>query len=92
MKLTHTITCAFAFAAVCVCLPSAAADEEESEQAAKPAVDPALTEEIAYIEALVEANMPDFAAPVIAAAKKKWPNAGPKLKVRRRNGLTRGRS
>ena len=81
MKLTHTITCAFAFAAVCVCLPSAAADEEESEQAAKPAVDPALTEEIAYIEALVEANMPDFAAPVIAAAKKKWPNAGPKLKV-----------
>ena len=81
MKLSHTITCAFAVAAACVCLPSVAADEEESEQAAQPAVDPALTEEIAYIEALVDANMPDFAAPVIAAAKKKWPNAGPKLKV-----------
>ena len=81
MKLSNTITCAFAVAAACVCLPSGAADEETPGQAAQPAVDPALTEEIAYIEALVEANMPDFAASVITAAKKKWPNAGPKLKV-----------
>ena len=82
MKLSQTITCALATVAFCAVAPFGAAAEEEAEKAAQPAaVDPALTEEIAFIEALVEANMPDFAEPVIAAAKKKWPNAGPKLKV-----------
>ena len=82
MKLSHTITCALTLSVACACLPSAAAVDGEDEGAANAAaVDPALTEEIAFIEALVEANMPDFAEPVIAAAKKKWPNAGPKLRV-----------
>ena len=82
MKLSQTIICALAAASVCVGLPSGAAAEEEDGKAFQPsAADPALTEEISFIEALVEANMPDFAEPVIAAAKKKWPNAGPKLKV-----------
>ena len=82
MKLSHTITCALALSVACACLPSAAAVDGENEGAADAAAaDPALTEEIAFIEALVEANMPDFAEPVIAAAKKKWPNAGPKLRV-----------
>ena len=82
MKLSHTITCALATAAVCALAPRGVLAEEASEQAFQPAAaDPALKEEIAFIEALVEANMPDFAEPVIAAAKKKWPNAGPKLKV-----------
>ena len=82
MKLSHTITCALAAVAVCACLPLGAAAEEASEgAAASVAADPALKEEIAFIEALVEANMPDFAEPVIAAAKQKWPNAGPKLQV-----------
>ena len=63
-------------------MPHGAVAEEASEKPAQPAAaDPALTEEIAFIEALVEANMPDFAESVIAAAKKKWPNSGPKLKV-----------
>lgn len=33
------------------------------------------------MKALVEANLPDFAGPVIAAAKAKWPVLAPKLKV-----------
>ncbi len=81
MKLSHTVTCAFAVAFACSCLPSVVAGEEASGQAVQSAVDPELREDLAYIQALVEANMPDIAAPVIEAAKKKWPNAGPKLKV-----------
>ena len=81
MKLSHTIICALAAATFGAALPHGAAAEEEAEKAAQPAADPALTEEISFIEALVEANMPDFAESVIAAAKKRWPNAGPKLKV-----------
>lgn len=82
MKLSHTIACALAASAVCVCLPRAAAAEEEAEEAAKPAAaDPALKEELSFISALIEANLSDLAEPVIEAAKKKWPNAGPKFKV-----------
>ena len=40
-----------------------------------------MNEELRFIEALVTANMPDLAEPVIDAAKKKWPKLGPKLKV-----------
>lgn len=36
-------------------------------------VDEALQTEIKYVEALVDAGLPDFAQPVIAAAKAKWP-------------------
>ena len=53
-------------------------------RAADEAADPdaaAAKEELRYIEALVDAGLPDFAEPVIAAAKKKWPQLGPKLKV-----------
>ena len=50
-----------------------AADQDQDAAAAK--------EELRYIEALVDAGLPDFAEPVIAAAKKKWPHLGPKLKV-----------
>jgi len=82
MKLSQTITCALATVAFCAVAPFGAVAEEDAEKPAQPAAaDPALKEEIAFIEALVEANMPDFAESVIAAAKKKWPNAGPKLKV-----------
>ena len=82
MKLSQTITCALAAAALCAFLPQGAVAEEASEEAAQPAaVDPALNEEIAFIKALLAEDMPDLAEPVIAAAKKKWPNAGPKLKV-----------
>jgi len=82
MKLSQTITCALAAAVLCAFLPHGAVAEEAAEEAAQPATaNPELAEELAYIEALVEANLPDFAESVIAAARKKWPNAGPKLKV-----------
>ena len=82
MKLSQTITCALAAAALCAFLPHGAVAEEASEKAAQPAAaDPELTEELAFIKALLDEDMPDLAEPVIAAAKKKWPNAGPKLKV-----------
>ena len=82
MKLTHTITYALATAALCAVMPSGVVAEDEAGQPANAAAaDPALAEEIAFIEALVEANLPDFAETVIASAKKKWPNAGPKLRV-----------
>jgi len=68
-----TFACA-AFA--CAALVGArAADEAADPDAA------AAKEELRYIGALVEAGLPDFAEPVIDAAKKKWPHIGPKLKV-----------
>jgi TolA-binding protein len=51
------------------------------DSSASAPLDPAAKEELAYVRALVEANLPDFAAPVIAAAKVKWPVLAPKLKV-----------
>ena len=41
--------------------------------------DPALAEEIRYVEALIEYGYSDFAEPVIAATKKKWPDSEAKL-------------
>lgn len=52
-----------------------AADEVAEQDSA------AAKEELRYIEALVDAGLPDLAEPVIAAAKKKWPHIGPKLRV-----------
>ena len=69
---------ALMFAAVCALAPVCGAYAREE---AAVADDAAMKDELAYITALVEANMPDFAEPVIAAAKKKWPQLGPKLKV-----------
>ncbi len=81
MKLSHTITCAFAVAFACFCLPSVAADEEASGKAQSEAMDPDLKEELDFIEALVENGMSGLAEPVIEAAKKKWPDAVPQLRV-----------
>jgi tetratricopeptide (TPR) repeat protein len=47
---------------------SAAAAKEEKGNAA-------LDAEIAYVEALIDAGYPDYAAPVIAETKKKWPES-----------------
>ncbi len=59
-------------------------------QAAEPAADEAaMQEELKYVEALVNANMPDIAEPVINAARTKWPKLGPKLKVLALQGALR---
>ncbi len=47
--------------------PAAESDENQ--------IDEALRQEIRYVEALVDCGFPDFAEPVIAATKKKWPEA-----------------
>ena len=46
---------------------------EGAPAAAAPDSNPELDAEIEYVEALVNNGYPDFAAPVIEAAKKKWP-------------------
>ena len=59
--------------------PSVFAEEGEASAAEASAeenkVDEALKAEIAYVEALVECGFPDLAEPVIAATKKRWPEA-----------------
>ena len=52
---------------------AAGAFAQEAEAPAEVKVDEALQTEIKYAEALVEAGLPDYALPVIDAAKKKWP-------------------
>ena len=81
MKLSHTITCAFAVAFACSCLPVAAADDEASGQAQSAAMDPDLKEELDFVKALVENGLSSLATPVIESAKKRWPDAAAKLKV-----------
>ncbi|MBR4654340.1 MAG: hypothetical protein IKO72_13350 [Kiritimatiellae bacterium] len=49
----------------------------------------AMNDELAYINALVNANLPDIATSVIEAAKKKWPALGPRLKVSEMQGELR---
>ncbi len=51
--------------------------------------DAVMKEELKYVEALVNANMPDFAEPVINAARTKWPQLAPKLKVLALQGALR---
>ena len=70
----HVLSCAVLAASGLAPLAARAADAPAEEAAAAK-------EELKYIGALVEANMPDLAEPVIDAAKKRWPHLGPKLKV-----------
>ena len=91
MSISYTHVLSFAVLAACSLAPTMvvrAADEPEKAAAAAQE-DPAMKEELAYITALVEAGMPDFAEPVIAAAKAKWPQLGPKLKVLELQGALR---
>lgn len=46
-----------------------------STEAAEPVVDEAMEAEIRYVEALIDAGYPDFAEPIIAATKKRWPES-----------------
>ncbi len=82
MKFSQTITYALAAVAVSVCVALNAVADGVNGASGKPmSADPLLKEELAYVSALIDARLPDFAEGVIAEAKKKWPAAGPKLKV-----------
>lgn len=63
-----------AFAASFAAVPLSFA-QEAGQAPADNKVDEALQSEIRYVEALIEYGFPDFAEPVIAATKKKWPEA-----------------
>ena len=80
MRFHHQTAIRLAGAALCLCAFCTGV-RGDGDEAAEARLDPAAAEELAYVKALVEANMPDFAGPVIAAAKAKWPVLGPKLKV-----------
>ena len=91
MSISYTHVLSFAVLSACALAPTMAVRAaDEPEKAAAPASeDPAIKEELKYISALVDANMPDFAEPVIEAAKKKWPQVAPRLKVLELQGALR---
>ena len=73
-KSFSLVGCAALAAAVTAVAPRAFAQEGEEAPAAPAAaeIDPALETEIKFAEALVDAGLPDFARPVIAAARETW--------------------
>ena len=70
-KVAVIIGCAAVFA------PLAAVYAEEAEEAVAeaPKANPEMAEAVKYIEVLVDNGFPDFAEPLIAEAKKKWPES-----------------
>ena len=70
-KIAYILGCAAVAASYC----TAAFAQEAGQPAEEPKVDKALEAEIAYVEALIGAGYPDFAEPVIAATKAKWPES-----------------
>ena len=85
---------AFAFAGLATAqtATSAAADADDNKPAleAIPAAEQeAMDAECAFITALIDANMPDLAAPVIAKAREKWPVLSARLEVLEQQGHLR---
>ncbi len=78
-----------ALAALAVGIFAPLAPLQAADAAAAKADEAAMKEEVDYINALVNANMPDIATLVIDAAKKKWPALGPRLKVSEMQGELR---
>ena len=88
----------FAFAAVAIAgsataqtaSPAAAADDNKPALEAIPAAEKEkMDAESDFIKALIEANMPDLAAPVIAKARETWPVLSAKLDVLEQQGNLR---
>ena len=69
---------------------AAAADDNKPAVEAIPAAEQeAMDAECAFIMALIDANMPDLAAPVIAKAREKWPVLSARLEVLEQQGHLR---
>ena len=80
MKSRLDLVKRFALAA-CFCLAACGVVAQEAPaESAEPAekVDPEMEDEISYVEALIQ-TYPDLAATVIEGARKRWPDAGPRL-------------
>ena len=85
---------AFAFAGFATAQTAAPNDAAEDDN--KPAVEAipaaeqeAMDAECAFIMALIDANMPDLAAPVIAKARENWPVLSARLEVLEQQGHLR---
>ena len=85
MRFCHN----YALAALAAGILAPLAPLSAADAAAAKADEAAMKEEVDYINALVNANMPDIATLVIDAAKKKWPALGPRLKVSEMQGELR---
>ena len=90
-RVSVFVLAAAAFAGLVLSPSAARAAEAEDDN--KPAVEaiPAaeqekMDEECAYITALIDANMPDLAAPVIAKARESWPVLSARLEVLEQQG------
>ena len=81
---------AFAFAGVVVAQDAASAAGADDNKPAVESIPTAekekMDDECAFIKALIEANMPDLAGTVIAAARAKWPVLSAKLEVLEQEG------
>ncbi len=79
----------FSFAAFPV-LSQDAQQASEADEADEPAekTDPLMEEELSYAQALIE-FYPDYADPVIQAARKRWADAGPRLTALEMRGKLR---
>ena len=94
MSFLRSRVCALAAAALAgVAVAQDAAPDAAAADDNKPAIE-AIPEaekekmdaESAFIKALIEANMPDLAAPVIEKARKQWPLLSAKLEVLEQEG------
>lgn len=75
-KRRDVFPCAAAWALlVALAVPFSFAEDDVDESSAASDVDAELQGEIDYVEALVNSGFPDFAAPVIEATKKRWPES-----------------
>ena len=73
--MSSKIACILGCAAVLATSCTVSFAQEAEAPAEEPKVDEALEAEIAYVEALINSGYPDFAEPVIAATKAKWPES-----------------
>ncbi|MBO5939746.1 MAG: tetratricopeptide repeat protein [Kiritimatiellae bacterium] len=90
-RLSFFAIAAFAFAGM-LPVQSAAQEAEDNKPAVEaiPAAEQeAMDAECAFITALIDANMPDLAAPVIAKAREKWPVLSARLEVLEQQGHLR---
>ena len=70
--------------------PAASAEDNKPAVEAIPAAEQeAMDAECAFIMALIDANMPDLATPVIAKAREKWPVLSARLEVLEQQGHLR---
>ena len=93
MRFSRIQVFAFAVAAVAGAVSAQTADEADDNKPAVEAIPAAEQEamdaECAFITALIDANMPDLANPVIAKARDKWPVLSARLEVLEQQGHLR---